>query len=199
MSGNGKRKGRAGSRPPLKRQTQAGRYLLTKAHMVRITALIVAVLAVSLWLFTYEKGNLFTRLTPNSADQQGEVSFRKEGELVFLNHETNQILKKIDIEIVRDQMRRMRGLMYRRSLPDSSGMLFVYERPEPRTFWMKNTYIPLDICFVDENRKIITIHRNTRPQSEKHLSSTGKAQYVVEVSAGFCDRYGIREGDSIQF
>ncbi len=183
----------------MKRQSQVGRSLHAKARMVKITSLVAAVLAVSLWLYTHEKGNLFHRLTVNGADRHGEVSFRKEGELVFLKHETNQILKKIDIEIVRDRTRRMRGLMYRRSLPDSSGMLFVFERPEPRSFWMKNTYIPLDICFVDENRKIITIHRNTKPQSERHLSSSGKAQYVVEVAAGFCDRYGITEGDTIQF
>jgi uncharacterized membrane protein (UPF0127 family) len=78
-------------------------------------------------------------------------------------------------------------------------MLFIFENSEPRSFWMKDCYISLDILYINENKTIVTIHRNTKPQSEASIFSYKNAQYVVEVVAGFCDRFGINEGDFIQF
>ena len=64
---------------------------------------------------------------------------------------------------------------------------------------MKNTYIPLDIIFANGNMQILTIHKNTKPLSEKLIPSYGDSLYVVEVNAKFCDKYGIRVGDYFRF
>ncbi|MBK8552795.1 MAG: DUF192 domain-containing protein [Ignavibacteria bacterium] len=90
-------------------------------------------------------------------------------------------------------------MMYRRSMDDNKGMLFIFETEEPQSFWMKNTVIPLDIMFVNSKKEIIKIHKNTIPFSEKSLPSEKPATYVVEVRGGFADEYGIKEGDGINF
>jgi hypothetical protein len=64
---------------------------------------------------------------------------------------------------------------------------------------MKNTYIPLDIIFIDENNEIINICKNTTPKSTKSLRSEGNAMYILEINAGLSDRYGINPGDKVDF
>jgi uncharacterized protein len=123
--------------------------------------------------------------------------FVKEGEVTFLRN--GAVIRKIDVEIAENDAERAKGLMYRPYLPDSVGMLFIFDRAEPQAFWMKNTAIPLDIIYVDENRKVVSIQKNTTPYSEQSLPSYQNAQFVVEVNAGFTDRHGIREGDTISF
>jgi uncharacterized protein len=89
--------------------------------------------------------------------------------------------------------------MYRRSMPDSCGMIFVMPDYEPQKFWMKNTYIPLDIIFLDETKKIVTIQANTTPFSEAGVESYEKAKFVLEVNAGYCKRKGIEKGDLVKW
>ena len=129
----------------------------------------------------------------------GEQEFIREGELVFLGKNDGGKITKIDVEIADNPYEWERGLMYRHSMPKSSGMLFIFRRPRLLSFWMRNTYIPLDIIFVDETMRIVTIHKNTQPLSEKQLFSNVAVKYAVEVNAGFCGRYGIKKGDYIRF
>ncbi|MPM60050.1 hypothetical protein SDC9_106897 [bioreactor metagenome] len=89
--------------------------------------------------------------------------------------------------------------MYRKSLPADAGMLFVFDEEEIQGFWMKNTYIPLDMLFVNADNEIITIHTNTAPLKEWNYASTRPALYVVEVNAGYCAQKQITEGDKIIF
>jgi uncharacterized membrane protein (UPF0127 family) len=131
-----------------------------------------------------------------SAAQAQTGEFRKEGELVFTTP-SGAVRAKIDIEIADTRVRRTTGLMYRVSLGDSQGMLFVFPRSDYQSFWMKNTILPLDILFVNEELEIVTIYRNTMPRSEESYPSTEKAQYVVEVIAGFADRNGLRLKDKV--
>ena len=70
---------------------------------------------------------------------------------------------------------------------------------KPQSFWMLNTYISLDIIFVNSDMEIVAIQANAQPHSTKRLPSLKPARYVVEVVAGFCAGHGIREGDKIQF
>ncbi|RMF26261.1 MAG: DUF192 domain-containing protein [Bacteroidetes bacterium] len=128
-----------------------------------------------------------------------EPQFQKEGELSFINGNTGRVIRTIDIEIAEDEVERTQGLMWRRHMDDTQGMLFIFPKAEPQGFWMKNTYIPLDIIFVGPDMRILNIHANTKPESERTLLSDGRAQYVVEVPGGFCRRYGIAKGDKIQF
>ena len=126
-----------------------------------------------------------------------EPQFRKDGDLIFYNDTKKQ--KPISIEIVSSEADRNRGLMYRKSMPDSCGMLFVFEEMQPLSFWMKNTYIPLDIIFIDDKFSIVSISKNAVPFSEESLPAAGPAMYVVEVNAGFCDNNHIVPGNKISF
>ena len=128
-----------------------------------------------------------------------EPQFRKEGELEFLAKNKKDTIRKIDVEVADNDDERAQGLMYRKSMDDNKGMLFIFRNEEEQSFWMKNTVIALDIMFVNANKEIVKIHKNTTPFSEKSLPSEKPATYVVEVNGGFSDKYGIREGDYINF
>lgn len=117
--------------------------------------------------------------------------------MTFLSE--GKTISKIDIEIAENEAEQSKGLMYRPYMPDSVGMLFVFQDSKPLGFWMKNTQIPLDIIYVDSNRKIVSIQKNAKPYSEENLPSLSPAQYVVEVNAGYVDQHGIAVGDVIQF
>jgi uncharacterized membrane protein (UPF0127 family) len=89
--------------------------------------------------------------------------------------------------------------MFRPFLSDFVGMLFVFDEPSSQSFWMRNTMISLDIIYVGQDKKIVSIQKKAKPYSEESLPSFGNAQYVVEVNGGYCDKYGIRVGDTIIF
>lgn len=125
--------------------------------------------------------------------------FKKEGELSFIKAATGKKVSTIDIEIATTFEERQQGLMFRRQMPSHQGMLFVFNESEPQAFWMKDTYIPLDIIYVDEKRTIVSIVANAQPLSETSLPSGVPAQYVVEVVAGFCAGNNIVTGDKIEF
>ncbi|HJY81023.1 MAG TPA: DUF192 domain-containing protein [Candidatus Binatia bacterium] len=101
------------------------------------------------------------------------------------------------MEIADTIQKRSFGLMYRRDLPELHGMLFLFPREEPLSFWMKNTPLPLDIIFIDTAHKIVSISQNTTPFSEQPLPSGSPAQFVLEVNGGFCQRHGIAAGDRV--
>lgn len=125
-------------------------------------------------------------------------NFKKQGELVFLNS-TNDTLKKINIELADDNYKRRTGLMYRKYMEENQGMLFISLFEEVQNFWMQDTYISLDMIFVNSKKEIIKIHKNTKPLTKNTYSSEKPAYYVVEVVAGFCDKYNIKENDKIYF
>lgn len=128
-----------------------------------------------------------------------EPQFRKDGELAFLSSDKKETIQNIDIEIVKDEKAIQQGLMYRKSMDENRGMLFMMPEMSPQSFWMKNTHISLDIIFINRNRQIVTIHKNTEPFSEKSLPSSQNAQYIVEVNAGYCDKHGIKKGDFVKW
>ncbi len=135
---------------------------------------------------------------PTQSDAM-DIPFQKQGELTFISQENNDTLALIDIEIADTDPLRARGLMYRSSLPENAGMLFIQGMEEMQSFWMKNTYIPLDILFVNKDKEIVTIHINTTPLKEWSYASTKPSLYVVEVNGGFTTRHSIRTGDKIEF
>ncbi|GAA0559548.1 DUF192 domain-containing protein [Chitinophaga japonensis] len=125
--------------------------------------------------------------------------FKKEGELYFISKTSQDTIRKINIELAESDDERAQGLMNRKSMTDDQGMLFIFSEAEEQSFWMKNTYISLDIIYVDENKEIVSIQKYATPLSEESLPSFKKAMYVVEVNAGFCDKYHIAYGDRIAF
>jgi uncharacterized membrane protein (UPF0127 family) len=93
-----------------------------------------------------------------------------------------------------DPQRRSRGLMFVKHLGDDEGMLFVYERPQEIGMWMKNTFIPLDMLFVDATGKVIRIVENTEPHSLQAIESQGYALGVIELKGGTAQRLGLTKG-----
>ena len=91
----------------------------------------------------------------------------------------------------------MRGLMYVKNLPQNTGMLFIYPDSKIRAMWMKNTFISLDMIFIDENGIVSSIEKNTEPQSLKTIRSEKPIKYVLELAKGTTDRIKLIEGDQI--
>jgi len=138
-------------------------------------------------------GKLFENPAAASAHE-----FKKQGKLQFITGQ-QRLLTTIDIEIADAEWKRSLGLMYREKMAANQGMLFVFEEEAPRSFWMKNTRISLDMIFANAERKIVTILRNTTPYSEQLYTSHKPAMYVVEVNAGFSAMHGIAVGDKISW
>ena len=91
------------------------------------------------------------------------------------------------------------GLMWIRQLPADYGMLFPLESPRPMVMWMKNTYVALDMLFLDERGQVIQIVPRTTPLSETYISSKGVVSAVLEILAGEAQRRGIQVGDRVTY
>ena len=101
------------------------------------------------------------------------------------------------VEVVDNDTDRAKGLMFRRSLPEGTGMLFDFKTEQDVAFWMQNTYIPLDMIFIRADGRIVRIAENTVPMSTKQISSGGKVVGVLEVIAGTTRKLGIVAGDKV--
>jgi uncharacterized protein len=104
--------------------------------------------------------------------------------------------QKITAEVARTAEETEKGLMNRFSLRPDHGMLFVFDRSEPRAFWMKNTFIPLSIAFITPDGRIVNID-DMAPQDETLHWSRGPAMYVIEMRKGWFAERGIRAGDRV--
>lgn len=111
--------------------------------------------------------------------------------------------QRFAVELADDFEERARGLMYRESMPENSGMLFVHENEAPLAYWMKNTKIPLDILYFDGERRLVSIQRGvptcTAGDRCPNYPSRGPAKYVLELNAGRSDELGLEPGDRITF
>ena len=101
------------------------------------------------------------------------------------------------IEFVANDTDRAKGLMFRRELPEGRGMLFDFERDQDVAMWMKNTYISLDMIFINADGRIRRIAENTEPQSETIIPSGGPVRGVLEVIGGTARKFGIKPGDRV--
>jgi uncharacterized membrane protein (UPF0127 family) len=99
--------------------------------------------------------------------------------------------------IAADDKSRERGLMFVRDLPPDRGMLFVFEFPQPVAFWMKNTYLSLDLVFIDAEGKVLNVAANAKPLSLEPIQSRGDAIAVLEVRGGTARRIGLGAGDRV--
>ena len=90
-----------------------------------------------------------------------------------------------------------RGLMFRREVPEGQGMLFDFQYDMPVAFWMKNTYVSLDMIFIRGDGRILRIAERTEPLSERNIPSGGPVRWVLEVVAGTAKKFGIAPGDQV--
>ncbi|MEZ5758967.1 MAG: DUF192 domain-containing protein [Emcibacteraceae bacterium] len=116
-----------------------------------------------------------------------------------LSIKTADNVYNFDIELALDDNHRQYGLMYRDHLPEMSGMLFIYDRARNIAMWMKNTFIPLDIVFIDEAGKIINIAKSAKPKDLSQIPSKGPAKAALELNGGLTDKLGINVGDEILY
>ncbi|MDA9179735.1 DUF192 domain-containing protein [Emcibacteraceae bacterium] len=116
------------------------------------------------------------------------------GELTVKTQDTSY---DFDIELALDDSHRQYGLMFRTNLPEMNGMLFIYEEKKRISMWMKNTFIPLDILFIDDDGKIIRIAKSQQPRSLSLIRSGGEAKAVLELYGGLTDKLNIAVGDEI--
>lgn len=121
------------------------------------------------------------------------------------NVEINKVCFKqqcFGVEIVKTVVERERGLMFRESLNSNSGMLFVFDRVGIYNFWMKNTLIPLDIIWIDENMNVVYLKENTVPCKVENCEiyiPEKEALYVLEINAGEAEKNMIKIGDEVRF
>jgi uncharacterized membrane protein (UPF0127 family) len=124
-------------------------------------------------------------------------------QVAVVRPDSGAVVLVIDAELATTAATRMRGLMERPALPADQGMLFIFERPQPLSFWMFNTLIPLDMIFADERRRIVTIHASVPPCVPPHrcpsYASQGAAQFVLEVNAGVAAQAGLSIGDELRW
>lgn len=105
---------------------------------------------------------------------------------------------RFKVEIADTNEERAQGLMHRASLPRMSGMLFVYERPQPVSFWMKNTLIPLDMLFLNERGEVVHIHENAIPGDLTAIPGGDDIFAVLEINGGLSQDFGIQVGAQMQ-
>lgn len=103
------------------------------------------------------------------------------------------------VEIATTQAEKARGLMFRRSMPQDSGMIFLYDTPKVMSMWMRNTYIPLDMIFITQEGSVLRVEANTEPFSTDVIYSGGDAIAVLELNAGEAARIGLKPGDRVEF
>ena len=101
------------------------------------------------------------------------------------------------VEIADNDTEREKGLMYRKELPEGQGMLFDFHRDQEVSFWMQNTYIPLDMVFIRGDGRILRISENTEPMSTRLIPSGGPVRAVLEVIGGTVRKLGIAPGDRV--
>lgn len=127
---------------------------------------------------TSSQNTLNTSVTP--------TNFASSTKLTLVN---GNLTKELNIEIADTIDEQMQGLMNRKELPENYGMLFIFSESREQSFWMKDTYIPLDMIFFDENKNFVSVQKNAEPCLDKgyfcpSYKSNGRVLYVLEVKAG---------------
>jgi uncharacterized membrane protein (UPF0127 family) len=163
-----------------------------------VVQLLGAGLGLPAWNYSVEAAPLAGTSFQSKDPKRSAVAFVSDRKVIIrLKIAANTKLVPLEVELADTEAKKERGLMFRKSLPENSGMLFVFDPPAPATFWMKNTRIPLSIAFVDNQGRILEV-RSMQPLDETFISSISNAvAYALEVNAGWFERHGVRLGTKI--
>ena len=111
--------------------------------------------------------------------------------------------KRFAVEIADSYAKRERGLMFRKHLAEGRGMIFIHDHQAPQAYWMKNTKIPLDILYFDQEHKLVSLQQRVQPcflgDSCPSFASSGPALYVLELNSGVAEQLGVHVGDELTF
>jgi hypothetical protein len=105
----------------------------------------------------------------------------------------------VTVELARTDAERARGLMHRAALPDDRGMLFLFDETEEHPFWMKDTLLPLDMIFIDEEGRIVGVVERAAPRTTTARTVGVPSRFVLEVNGGWTRARGVRTGDRVRF
>ncbi len=165
-----------------------------RKNFVVLAIILVGVAAVSLvlpYFFNTEKeAERIIEIAPE------DIVFNKDAEAFI--YKNDSILQKIDVQFAQTEEQRAVGLMYRSTMEEHQGMWFIFEEEAPRSFYMRNTEFPLDIIYLNKDRKVVSIAKNARPYDETSLPSEKPAMYVLEINGGLADKWGIDKGDRVE-
>jgi uncharacterized membrane protein (UPF0127 family) len=104
----------------------------------------------------------------------------------------------VDVEIASNDADRTRGLMFRKAMPEQAGMIFIFPEEEEHSFWMKNTFLPLDMLFIDAPGRVVGIVEQVDPLTTTPRGVRAASNRVLEVNGGFCQRNGVKAGDRVE-
>ena len=165
-----------------------------RKHFVTVALVLVALAAIALILprfFSNESNRVQEiEITPQ------DIDFTRDGELSIFKNDS--LIQTIEVEFAKNDEERALGLMYRSSMDEHQGMWFIFPEEAPRSFYMRNTEIPLDIIYLDKDKKVVSIAKNARPYDETSLPSEKPAMYVLEINGGLADKWGIERGDRME-
>ncbi|WP_437963071.1 DUF192 domain-containing protein [Sorangium sp. So ce260] len=116
------------------------------------------------------------------------------GKVIFLEAKAPDVI----VEVARRENERARGLMYRKSMAENRGMLFVFQQRRNHSFWMHNTCIPLDMLFIDRDGTIVGIEENTPTLNDSNFDVACPSTYVLELNAGWARRHGVVAGQKVR-
>ncbi|MGZ3438866.1 MAG: DUF192 domain-containing protein [Polyangia bacterium] len=140
---------------------------------------------------------LVLSIATGACSHSTQAARRGEPEVVLATRAGEQHVK---VEIARSDPERQRGLMYRQKLEPGRGMIFLFDHPEKLKFWMKNTYIPLDMIFISADKRVVYIEENAEPLTlQTRGSDEDDSQFVLEVPGGWARAHGVERGVAVKF
>jgi uncharacterized protein len=144
--------------------------------------------------------SLFTNLFGTGISRElQQKSPQAQARLEKLEIVSGATVHPFQIEVMRTNEERAKGLMFRQYMPQDRGMLFDFVEEQSITMWMRNTYLPLDMVFIKADGRIHRIHERAQPLDETTISSTGNVRYVLEINAGVASKLGLKAGDMMKY
>ena len=133
-----------------------------------------------------------------TSNKEDVIAFTQEGTLKITKPDST-VAASLKIEIAETDYETETGLMYRKSMAENEGMLFIFDEIQERYFYMKNTNIPLDIIYIKADKTIGSIAKNAEPLNEESLPSGVPIQFVLEINARLSDKWNLQPGDSVSW
>ncbi|MET0384406.1 MAG: DUF192 domain-containing protein [Polyangiales bacterium] len=165
----------------------------------RVCASAVCLTAVLLGCRTASSGEAASNPAPSSPLSAASASAPSTAPARVLLMPAGREPLSVEVEVVDTPAGRQQGLMYRKQLGADAGMLFIFDQPAQQSFWMRNTYLPLDIIFITADWTVLGIVENATPQTDTPRAVPGESQYVLEVNAGYSRRHGLEAGTSVRY
>jgi uncharacterized membrane protein (UPF0127 family) len=139
---------------------------------------------------------LVLAIAASACSHSSDARRHLEPEVVLVTRAGEQHVK---VEIARHEEEQHRGLMFRDKLEPGRGMIFVYTRPQRLGFWMKNTYIPLDMIFIGGDKHVVYVEENAEPLTLRSRGPNEDSQFVLEVPGGWARAHGVERGVVVRF